>query len=105
MAWKNKNKKKKEFSKSLLIQESALIWINTLSLIVLAYICILYGYLGTLPWLAGMTAFPWTAYAVSQAFYYNKAKAENTKGGIKFESVASSLQQDSSENIDPFGSI
>lgn len=77
-------KKKKEFSKVLLIQESALIWITTLALIGLAYICIIYGYLGSLPWLAAMIGFPWTAYGVSQAFYYNKSKAENTEGGITY---------------------
>lgn len=71
-------KKKHEFSKVLLIQESILIWILTLSFIILAFICILLGYLGTLPWLAAMAGFPWTAYGVSQAFYYNKSKAENT---------------------------
>lgn len=71
-------KKKHEFSKVLLIQESILIWILTLSFIILAFICILFGYLGTLPWLAAMAGFPWTAYGVSQAFYYNKSKAENT---------------------------
>ena len=40
-----------------------------------------------MPWLAAMAAFPWTAYGVSQAFYYNKSKAENTKDGIKFETA------------------
>ena len=34
-----------------------------------------------------MAGFPWTAYGVSQAFYYKKATAENTKGGIKYESI------------------
>ena len=32
-----------------------------------------------------MAAFPWTAYGVSQAFYYKKSMAENTKGGIKYQ--------------------
>lgn len=56
---------KKEFSKVLLIQESFLIWIMTLALVALAYICILYGYLGSLPWLTAMVSLPWGAYAVS----------------------------------------
>lgn len=83
-------KKKHEFSKVLLIQESILIWILTLSFIILAFICILFGYLGTLPWLAAMAGFPWTAYGVSQAFYYNKSKAENTQGGIVYDTAVSS---------------
>lgn len=80
-------KKKKEFSKLLLIQESVLIWIMTLAFIVLAFICVFNGYLGTLPWLAAMAGFPWTAYGVSQACYYNKSKAENTQGGITYDTA------------------
>lgn len=75
---KNKEeKKKKEFSKVLVGQESILIWIMTISFIVLAFICIDRQYFGELPWLTAMVGFPWTAYGVSQAFYYNKAKREN----------------------------
>lgn len=80
-------RKKTEFSKWLLIQESLLVWVTTLALIALAFICVINGYLGTLPWLAAMVGFPWSAYGVSQAFYYNKSKAENTQGGITYESA------------------
>ena len=62
---KKKDKDELEFSKVLLIQESALIWVHTLALIVLAYICVFMGYFAELPWLTAMTALPWTAYAVS----------------------------------------
>lgn len=79
--------KKIEFSKLLLLQESILIWIMSLTFLVLAFFCIWKGYMGSLPWLAAMVAFPWTAYGVSQAFYYKKAMAENTKDGIKYESI------------------
>lgn len=97
---------KKEFSKVLLIQESFLIWILTLALVALAYICILYGYLGTLPWLTAMVSLPWGAYAISQSFYYNKAKAENTNGGIKYATVLQDKQIPlNNGNIDPFGPI
>lgn len=57
--------KKTEFSKWLLIQESLLVWVTTLALIALAFICVINGYLGTLPWLAAMVGFPWSAYGVS----------------------------------------
>jgi hypothetical protein len=57
--------KKREFSKTLLIQESILIWITTLAFLALAFVCVFKGYLGSLPWLAAMAAFPWTAYGVS----------------------------------------
>lgn len=82
-----KFQRKEEFSKWLLIQESALIWIITVSCIVLAFICVKNQYFGELPWLAAMCGFPWTAYGVSQAFYYKKATAENTKGGIKYDTT------------------
>lgn len=82
-----KNKKKKEFSKTLLIQESVLIWLITLAFIGLAFYCVSNQYFGELPWLAAMCGFPWTAYGVSQACYYKKAEKENTKGGITYESV------------------
>ena len=81
------NKTKREYSKSLLIQESALIWVVTIGMMFIALVCIIRGFTGTLPWLAAMVAFPWTAYGVSQAFYYKKSTRENTQGGIKFESV------------------
>lgn len=84
---KGKYTKKQEFSKTLLVQESALIWITTLSLIYLAFYCIKYQYFGELPWIAAMIGFPWTAYGVSQACYYGKSMKENTKGGIKYEAV------------------
>lgn len=84
---------KQEFSKTLLRQESALIWIITISFIVLAFICVKNSYIGELPWLTAMVGLPWTAYAVSQAFYYRKAMKENTKDGIKYESVMTELEQ------------
>ena len=81
------NKKQREYSKSLLIQESALIWVVTIGMMFIALVCIIRGFTGSLPWLAAMVGFPWTAYGVSQAFYYRKSMKENTKDGIKYESV------------------
>lgn len=80
-------KKKREFSKTLLIQESALIWIVTLACLALSFYCIYMGYVGSLIWLSTIVTVSWTAYGVSQAFYYRKAMAENTSGGIKYETV------------------
>lgn len=86
-----------EFSKALLIQESVLIWINTLAMLVLAFMCVYQGYFGELPWLSVMAGLPWAAYAISQREYYIKASKENTKDGIKFETVMA----DYKETIDP----
>lgn len=80
-------KKKTEFSKKLLIQESILIWIVTLAFIVLAFFCVFNQYFGELPWLTAMVSLPWAAYGVSQACYYKKSGKENTKGGIKYDTV------------------
>ena len=66
-----------EFSKFLLIQESALIWIMTIAFIILAFYCVVNQYFGELPWLAAMVGFPWAAYGASQAFYYKKSEKEN----------------------------
>lgn len=88
-----KNKKKTEFSKLLLIQESALIWIITLAFIILAFVCVVNQYFGELPWLAAMCGFPWTAYGATQAFYYRKSEKENIRGGIKYESVMAELNK------------
>lgn len=91
--------RKLEFSKTLLIQESALIWIVTLAYIILAFYCISHEYLGTLPWLTGSASLPWVAYGVSQGFYYNKSKKENTAGGIKYELALKGVaESDNSDN-------
>lgn len=70
-----------------------LIWLITISFVVLSFVCVVNGFLGTLPWLAAMVSFPWGAYGVSQACYYNKSKAENTQGGIKYHYVVDKQQQ------------
>lgn len=92
-----KNKKEQEFSKWLLVQESAMIWVITFSFIVMAFICISNGYFGELPWLAVLCSCAWAAYGVSQACYYNKSKAENTQGGIKYDTVMAQLKAEAEE--------
>lgn len=85
-------KKKKEFSKVLLIQESALIWITTLVCLALGFYCIQQGFIGSLPWLSSIIISTWTAYGVSQAFYYKKSLVENSAGGIKYETVLTEMK-------------
>ena len=94
--------KKKGFSKELLIQESLLIWIQTLALLVLSFICVFRSAHEELPWVAAMVAFPWTAYGVSQAFYYKKSEKENTKGGIVYDS-ALEVEPESTQDEIPVG--
>jgi EamA domain-containing membrane protein RarD len=92
-------RKKNEFSKSLLNQESALIWIDTIACIILAFYCVINQYFGELPWISAMVAFPWSAYGVSQAMYYRKSEKENTKNGIKYETAMASLETLSEEAV------
>lgn len=87
-----KDKKKLEFSKLLLVQESALMWVITLAFIALAFVCVKNQYFGELPWITAMCALPWTAYGVSQAFYYKKAEKENVQGGIKYDTTMEELR-------------
>lgn len=89
-----KHTKKKEFSKVLLTQESILIWLLSVAFVGLAFMCVIKGYTGGLPWLSVTLTGAWTAYGVSQAMYYNKAKAENTKGGIVYDSVVTNQNVD-----------
>ena len=94
-----KPKQKMEFSKQLLIQETTLIWIMTITFLILAFFCIYKEYFGELPWLAAMVAFPWTAYGASQAFYYKKAEKENTKGGIKYDTVMEQMKNNNKNAV------
>ena len=47
--------------------------------------------MGTLPWLITLITVVWGAYGVSQVFYYKKSLAENTVGGIKYDTVVKEL--------------
>ena len=92
--------KKREFSKNLLIQESLLIWIHSIAVLVLAFVCVFRGAYAELPWLTAMVSLPWTAYGVSQLAYYNKSKAENTEGGIIFENAVNDWKNASMPDIE-----
>lgn len=94
---KLKRNKKRQFSKTLLIQESILVWITTLSCLGFGYMCILKGYLGTLPWISSIIASVYAAYAVSQACYYKKSTKENTKDGIVYET--SIIEQKNEQDV------
>ena len=66
----------------------------TISFIGLAFICIIKNYTGSLPWLTAMISLPWGAYGISQACYYKKSTVENSKNGIKYESVIKSIEKE-----------
>ena len=84
----SKNKKKKqqlEYSKKLISDIRWLLWVVTVGGLMLAALCILKGYLGSLPWLSAMVGLPWTAHGTVCCFYLNMAKSDHRMGGITFE--------------------
>lgn len=94
---RQRRKEKNGFSKTLLIQESALVWIITIAFIVLAFICVINQFDPQFMWLSVLPTVAWTAYGVSQGFYYSKSKAENTEGGIVYETAMAGLEEQRNE--------
>ncbi len=80
-------KKRVSFSKLLLLLESAIVLYTTYQGFGIAKLAIELGFMGTLPWIATMVTAAWGAYGTSAACYYAKAKAENTAGGVTYETV------------------
>lgn len=80
-----KKDKKREFSKQLINDIRLLLWIITISGIILAFYCVYLGYLGTLGWITALVGLPWSAHGVVCAFYLNMAKSDHRQGGITFE--------------------
>lgn len=76
-----------EFSKRLIADVRALLWVVTVGGLLLAAYCIRVGYMGALPWLSAMVGLPWTAHGTVCAFYLNMAKSDHKVGGITFESA------------------
>lgn len=87
-----------DFSKRLIRDIRVLLWIVTIGGLVLAYMCIRNGYVGSLPWLSAMVGLPWSAHGVVCSFYMNMVKSDHREGGITFEAAkASNFGQDSPE--------
>lgn len=93
---------KQEFSKRLILDVRALLWLVTAGGLLLAGLCILKGYTGSLPWLSAMVGLPWTAHGVICSFYLNMAKSDHKQGGITYESAkATGFKQDDSKTSPP----
>ena len=78
-----------EFSKRLISDIRALLWVVTVGGLVLAAYCIRRDYAGALPWLTAMVGLPWTAHGTVCAFYLTMAKSDHREGGITFECAKS----------------
>lgn len=94
--------KKPEYSKRLVSDIRALLWVVTVGGLLLAVYCIHEGYTGSLPWLAAMVGLPWTAHGVVCSFYLNMAKSDHRAGGITFEAAkATSFEQTAGSENSP----
>lgn len=82
-----KTDKKVSFSKKLIDDIRALLWIVTIGGLALAAVCIYRGYLGSLPWLSAMVGLPWAAHGTVCSFYLNMAKSDHKQGGITYETA------------------
>ena len=78
---------KPDFSKRLVMDIRALLWVVTLGGLALAAYCIRVGYTGSLPWISAMVGLPWTAHGVVCSFYLNMSKSDHSEGGITFEAA------------------
>ena len=88
-----------EFSKRLIADIRALLWVVTVGGLFLAAYCIRRDYAGALPWLTAMVGLPWTAHGTVCAFYLNMAKSDHKGGGITFEAArAAGFRKEGSEN-------
>ena len=90
---------RQEFSKRLIADIRALLWVVTVGGLALAAYCIRTGYTGALPWLTAMVGLPWTAHGVVCAKYLDMAKSDHKAGGITFEAArAAGFRQDSGDS-------
>lgn len=80
-------KKRLEFSKRLITDIRALLWIVTVGGLALAFYCIRCGMDASLPWVTAMCGLPWTAHGVVCSFYLNMSKSDHKQGGITFEAA------------------
>ena len=84
---KKRRKSRSDFSKLLIADIRALLWVVTVGGLLLAAYCIHTGYTGALPWLTAMVGLPWTAHGVVCSVYLNMAKSDHREGGITFEAA------------------
>lgn len=90
---KGRHISKRDFSKQLICDIRSLLWIVTVSGILLAFYCVHLGYLGTLPWISALVGLPWSAHGVVCSFYLNMSKSDHQKGGITYDLAINNQQQ------------
>lgn len=85
--------KEKEYSKKVLDNELALLWVNTIGMMALAFFCVHVRFDAAFPWLTAMVGLPWAAWGVSKTGYTMKSTKENTAGGVKYETAMLAVKQ------------
>ena len=92
-------KQRPDFSKQLIADIRALLWVVTVGSLLLAAYCIRTGYTGALPWLTAMVGLPWTAHGIVCSNYLSMAKSDHKRGAITYEAArASNFGQGNLEN-------
>lgn len=94
----SRQKDKPDFSKQLIADIRALLWVVTVGGLLLAAYCIRTGYTGALPWLTAMVGLPWTAHGVVCSGYLSMAKSDHRRGGITYEAARAAGFGQESEN-------
>ena len=102
--WSSRRQRSKpnlsQFSKWVVADVRALLWVVTIGGFALAFYCVHKGYTGALPWIGAMVGLPWTAHGVICAAYLSLCKSDHKEGGITFESAkASGFQKEPSGQI------
>ena len=92
---------RQDFSKRLISDIRALLWVVTVGGLLLAAYCIRTGYTGALPWLTAMVGLPWTAHGVVCSGYLSMAKSDHKRDGITYEAAKANGFLDASENSPP----
>lgn len=95
-------KSEPDFSKRLISDIRALLWVVTLGGLALAAYCIHKDYAGALPWLTAMVGLPWTAHGVVCSGYLSMAKSDHRRGGITYDAAkAANFIQDAGSDNSP----
>ena len=92
-----------DFSKQLIADIRALLWVVTVGGLLLAAYCVHRDYAGALPWLTAMVGLPWTAHGVVCTGYLNMARSDHREGGITYDAAkaAGFLQYGGPSNNSP----
>lgn len=88
-----------EYSKRIVRDIRALLWVVTIGGLILAAYCIRNGFEGSLPWLSAMVGLPWSAHGVVCSFYLNMAKSDHSVGGITFEAAKAKNFETSNDDV------